>query len=508
MPRKSLNVPLNRVEGDLEVKVEVDGGIVKDAWCSGTMFRGFENMLKGRGALDGLVMTPRICGICTTTHQTAAAKALDMAAGANVPDDAVRIRDIALMAEHIQSDVRHAFLMYMVDFVNPAYKGLPFYDEAVRRYAPLAGTTAAEVVAETKRVPEIIALLGGQWPHSSFMVPGGVVSLPNTNDLLQCRHILSNYRSWYERRILGCSVERWREVKSAADLVNWLDESPSHMDGELGFFIRLTRKAGLHKLGRGHGNFLSYGSLDMPKETAVKAAGGRFVPAGFSVGTDVAAFDQGKVAEHVAHSWYTDYDGGKHPSEGVTNPYATGGEGSKYSWAKAPRYDGMPAETGPLAEMVVAKDPLITDLVGKEGPNALLRELARLVRPATLMPAMDTWLGEVAKGGGECYDPPGSIEEGVGYGLIEAARGALGHWLKIKNGKIEHYQVITPTAWHASPRDSGGVRGPMEEALIGTTVKDPDNPVELGHVVRSFDACLVCTVHAVDARGRRLPGVS
>lgn len=498
MPSTKISVPLNRVEGDLEINVELSGGVVKDAWCSGTMFRGIENILKGRGAMDGLVITPRICGICGTTHLAAAAAALDMICGSDVPDNARRVRNIALMTEHVQSDMRHGFLMFAVDFANPAYKGHSLYEEAVRRYAPLKGRTSLETMAETRRILGIVAILGGQWPHSSFMVPGGVASLPGAGDALQCKNILMNFRKWYERRVLGCSIERWREVRTVSGLDAWLDESESHRDGEIGFYIRFSREAGLDKTGGGHGNFLSYGSLDMPRETSVRAGGGyRMLPAGFAVGTDVREFDQEKVAEHVAHSWFRDYEGGRHPFSGATMPYASGNEAGKYSWAKAPRYDGQPAETGPLAEMVIAKDPLFTGLVAG-GPNVFVRELARLVRPATLMPAMEVWLGEVAANGGSFYNPPGVMPDGEGFGLIEAARGALGHWVKIKDSKIEHYQVVTPTAWHASPRDSGGVRGPFEEALIGVEVKDADNPVELGHVIRSHDACLVCTVHAID----------
>jgi Ni,Fe-hydrogenase I large subunit len=150
--------------------------------------------------------------------------------------------------------------------------------------------------------------------------------------------------------------------------------------------------------------------------------------------------------------------------------------------------------------MVIAGHPLITDLVTKDGPGALVRELARLVRPAELIPVMETWLSEI-KEGAVFYRSPGEIADGEGVGLTHASRGALGHWVKIRNRKIEHYQIITPTAWNGSPRDSGGMRGPWEQALIGTSVKDAANPVELGHVIRSYDACLVCTVHAV-SRGK------
>lgn len=502
--RKMLDIPVNRVEGDLELRLEVADGVVVDAWSTGTMFRGFERLLVGRGALDGLVVTPRICGICSTTHLMAAAKALDDVAGAVVPDNGIRLRNLALMVEHVQSDVRHGVLMFLADFANPAHAGHALYDEAVRRYAPLAGESVVEAVRETKRIIEMIAMIGGQWPHSSFMVPGGLAYGPQVTEMLQCRHVLDSYRAWYERRILGCSVERWQAVDSLAALDAWLDESAAHRDSEVGFMLRFGRAIGIDRLGAGHGTFLSAGSLDLPAETAAAGRDGMLIPSGFARGTAVEAFDPSVISEHVAASWYAGDGGGLHPSEGETEPYASGEEGRRYSWVKAARYRGGPAETGPLAERVVAGDPLFTDLMTRQGPNALARELARLTRPATLLPTMGIWLGEViASGVRDVYANPGPIADGEGSGMIQAARGALGHWIAIRNGRIERYQIITPTGWNGSPRDSGGVRGPWEEALIGTPVADADNPVEVGHVIRSFDPCLVCSVHTV-RKGRTI----
>jgi hydrogenase large subunit len=506
MATKTIQVPLNRVEGDLEIKVALKDGQVADAWSSGLMFRGFERIMIGRAPLDGLVITPRICGICTTAHLTTASRALDMIAGAMVPPDAVRMRNLALMTEVIQSDLRHTFLMYAVDFANPAYRGAPWFEEAVRRFQPFKGETALEVIRETKKILGIVAIIGGQWPHSSYMVPGGIASVPSGGDLLQCRLLLRHYRLFYERRILGCSIERWAEVQSAADLDAWLEESPEHRRSDLGFFIHMAREAGLDQLGKSHGNFLSYGAYDLPEDTMTPSPDGgpMLQPAGFAQGTQVIPFDQSQIAEHVAHSWFEDYPGGRHPFDGLTRPYASGQEGRKYSWAKAPRYDHQPAETGPLAQMVVAQAPLFVDLVTTAGPSAFVRQLARLVRPAYLFQPMDKWLEETTAEG-HFYESPGEIVEGEGYGVSDVTRGALGHWVRIQEGRIQHYQIITPTGWNASPRDTAGVRGPIEEALVGTPVPDPDNPVALGHVVRSFDACLVCTVHARSADGRE-PG--
>ena len=187
------------MEGDLELHLEMDDQVVSEVRSVGTMYRGFENLLKGRAPLDGLVITPRVCGICSTSHLKAATKALDMIFKVHVPDDAIRVRNITLMAEQLQNDLRHTFLLFMPDFARSAYQGSSFFEEAVARYLPLKGETAVRTIRETKKIVEIIAILGGQWPHSSFMVPGGVVSVPGQNDINQCRSLLSSFRRWYEK---------------------------------------------------------------------------------------------------------------------------------------------------------------------------------------------------------------------------------------------------------------------------------------------------------------------
>lgn len=501
MGRIVRNLPFNRVEGDLEVSIEVDNGVIVDAWSAGTLYRGFENMMKGRGALDGLVMTPRICGICSTTHLYAAVRALDAIAGVMPPDNAVRVRNIALMLEHIQSDVRQSVLMFMADFANAAHAGQPLHEEAVRRYAPAAGSSAIDVIRETKRLLEAVAIVGGQWPHSSFMVPGGIAFAPSQANLLQCRQIVGAYRTWYEQRILGCTLERWRAVDGAATLDAWLDESAMHRDGEVGFLLRFGRAIGLDAIGAGPGNFLSYGSFDLPQETAVAGRGGQLVGAGFARCIEVTPFDAGRIAEDVTHAWYRDC-GSLHPAAGETEPYASGQAGRAYSWIKAPRYDGKVIETGPLAEAVIGSRSLFVDLVRAGKSSALARQLARLTRPATLLPAIETWLQELLEApAAPVLAGDGHVPDGEGAGLIEAARGALGHWVSVKHGRIARYQIITPTAWNGSPRDGGGRRGAWEEAMIGTQVTDPENPIEAGYVVRSFDPCLVCAVHTVHRRG-------
>lgn len=493
--RRTIEVPLNRVEGDLEVSAEIEGGVVVDARARATMYRGFERMLVGRGALDGLVLTPRVCGICSQSHLAAAAAALERISGVRPPDGAIRLRNVLLMLEHAQSDVRHTFLSFTADFANPAYARLPLHADAVARWEPFRGETVLEVVRETKRLLEGYALLAGQWPHSSSVVPGGVVWAPGTAEYLQTRLLVTRVRQWYERRVLGCTLARWERVDSAAALEEWLAESPAHRESDLGALIAFARSAGLEATGRGTGACLSYGTLEQPD-------GDRLWSPGFLDAAGPQPLRETAISEHTAHSYYADETPERHPADGRTRPYATGREGERYSWAKAPRYDGRAPEVGPLADALVSGDPLVADLARRRGTSTLVRQLARAVRPARLLPALERCLGK-ADPGASVYTPPGEIVDGEGAGLVGAARGGLGHWVRIREGRIDAYQIVTPTTWNASPRDSAGRRGPMEEALVGTPVADPENPVELGHVVRSFDACLVCTVHAVK-RGRRL----
>ena len=497
MPEKvMLQVPLNRVEGDLEINVQVQDGVVSDAWSSGIMYRGFENLLKGRGAMDGLVITPRICGICGTAHLIAATRALEMIQGVTPPPAACRLRNVALMVEKMQSDMRHGALMFAPDFTNPAYRDQPLFDTPVGRYTPLKGPRVPQPIRPPKELQEMTAIAGGQGPLSSYMIPGGLTAMPSTADLIQCSLIISRFKSWYERQVLGCSIAQWMALKSKSDLELWLRENTAHRDSEIGFHMRFSREIGLDTIGRGHGYYISYtpdahrlGEARSPQEK----------PPGFAHGTKISGFDQQHIEEYVDYSWYQDYSGGRHPFDGETNPYATGDESKKYSWCKAPRYAGRPAETGPLAEMVISGDPLVADLLDHDGPSVHLRQLARLIRPAHLIPMIESLLAETT-----CddtfYEPCGKIVNGQGYGLVEATRGALGHWVEIEEGKIKHYQVITPTAWNASPRDDKDVRGPWEEALIGTPVADDTNPVALGHVVRSYDACLYCSIHVLALR--------
>jgi Ni,Fe-hydrogenase I large subunit len=513
MAKTTKIIPLNRVEGDLEIQLEVEDGVVCDARSIGTMYRGIENLMVGRGPMDSLVITPRICGICTTAQLNAAAKALDMAYGVQVPDNAQRLRNVTLLVEQLQNDIRHAVFLFMPDLTRPRYADQPLYAEAVRRYQVLKGETTRQAVEETQKLIEIIAILGGQWPHSSFMVPGGVVSVPSVSDIVHCRHILRNFRKWYERRILGCTLDLWNQIDSWQALQYWLVQAPSHHDGDTGFFIRYALDLKLESLGRGHDTFISYGSPDGPPpiQTEGGAASYRAAQATFLSLEGLEPVDPARITEDITSSFFKDDIASRHPYEGCTVPdeaafqiRATNSEpratNPRYTWTKAPRYNGRPAESGPLSDMLAAGRPLFVERVRAWGSNVLLRQLARLARPALILPAIDQWLADMTVCKSPFFQDYAKRITSRGYGLVSAPRGALGHWLTIKDGVVANYQVITPTAWNAGPRDAQGVRGPWEEAMVGTAVQDIRQPLEVEHIVRSFDPCLVCAVHVLKTR--------
>lgn len=406
------------------------------------------------------------------------------------------------MTEMLQNDFRHAFLLFMPDFTDPAYREEPLYADMVKRYTPLKGTSVRQSIDETRKILEIIAILGGQWPHSSFMVPGGVVSMPSNNELNRCLYLLNNFKHWYERQVLGCGLERWNDVQTKADLLSWLKESESHLKSDLGYYIRFATRVGLHRIGRGHGNFISFGmpGVGPTLEEQTMERPNSITAGGFYTDSRLYPLDQEKITEDISHSWFAGSGTSQHPYQGLSLPYATGSEDLRYSWAKAPRYEGLPAETGPLSEMIISSNPLINDFFSLDGPSAFLRELARLVRAAVAIPIVEHCIEMAMSKQGKFYKDHGEIENALGHGLVEAPRGALGHWVNIKDNKISSYQIITPTAWNASPRDANDVKGPCEEALIGTILKNPENPLEIHHIVRSFDPCLVCTVHTIDLR--------
>lgn len=510
--------PVGRVEGDLDVRVDIEDGVVVNAWTQAELFRGFEVILRGKDPQAGLVVTPRACGICGASHLTCASWALDTAWGTEVPRNAILARNIGQLSESLQSLPRHHYALFMIDMVNKNYKDSKYFEEAVRRYSPFTGVNYEIGVTLSARPVEIYALFGGQWPHSSYMVPGGVMCAPTLTDVTRSWGILEHFRkNWIEPVWLGCSMERYEEIKTYEDFLNWLDEKPEHANSDLGMFWKMSMDVGLDKFGVGCGRYVTWGYLPNEDKYQKPTIAGRnaamWMPSGtYDAANDVhKLMEQGFCREDMAHAWYEE-SGPTHPFDRVTKPISKNPPdfNGKYSWATAVSHQDLGRlEAGPLARQLVYggnhteswqhHDGLVLDMYKKMGgASVLLRHFARMHEFKAIYRHIEHCLREF-KLNDPWYIKPRE-KDGQGWGATEAIRGALCHWIDVKDGKIKNYQIIAPTTWNVGPRNSANARGPIEEALVGTPIKDPSDPVEVGHVARSYDSCLVCTVHAHDAK--------
>ncbi len=523
MATKALNIsPVGRVEGDLDVRVEMEDGQVVKAYTMASMFRGFEQIMKGKDPQSGLIVTPRICGICGGSHLYCASSALDTAWGTTLTPNALLLRAIGQASETIQSIPRWFYAIYATDMANKKFASKPLFDEVARRFAAFVGTSFEPGLAISAKPVEIYALFGGQWPHSSYMVPGGVMCAPTLKDITRATAILNEYRAnWLESQWLGCEVDKYLEIQTWDELMAWVEENESQRESDLGLLIRAGLEFGLDTFGQGLGRYLAYGTYLHKDKYNKPTIEGRndalIVSSGFYDG-NYHEFNHLNIKEHVAHSWYTEQQPAHPWDEPIPTPVKsqtleeTNFEG-KYSWAKAPRYDGTNAEAGPLARVVMSGNPanqahqirhnLFKNIVEEKGPSVLVRVLARMHEAASYYKLCKEWLSQIDLNG-EFYIKP-EEKDGKGFGATEAARGALAHWIEIKDGVIENYQVIAPTTINVGPQDTENNPGAIEAALVGTPVEDEHDPVEVGIVARSFDSCLVCTVHAHDAKtGKKL----
>ena len=553
--------PVTRIEGHLRIEAQVEDGFVRDAWSSSTMFRGIEIILKGRDPRDAWAFAQRICGVCTTVHAITSIRAVENAIGATPPPNAELVRNLVMSAQLVQDHVIHFYHLHALDWVDIVSalsadpeatsrlaesisewpKTSPRYFAGVKkrlqtladsgRLGPFAnaywGHPAYKLPPEANLMAvahylealdwqrdfiKIHAILGGKNPHpQSFLVGGMAVPVdPNEQSSINMTTI---------EQLRGL-IRQARTLVSQVYIPDVLAVAPSYLDW-----------AGY---GATAGNYLVYGEYP---ETA-DPSGPKVLPGGVIRGGDlgrIEAVDLSKINEYVTHSWY-DYGGGDqaglHPSKGETSPNYTGPappyqhldvEG-KYSWLKAPRYDGLPMEVGPLARTLVAYgsgQPKVTALVdhvlGALGVGAaalqstLGRIAARAIETQVIVDKMEDWVDELAAnmGAGDLricdndkWDPSTWPEECSGAGFHEAPRGALGHWVHIRRGVIENYQCVVPSTWNAGPRGPGQEPGPYEQAIVGTPVADPEQPLEILRTVHSFDPCMACGVHVLDSRGK------
>ena len=474
--------PLNRVEGDLDVRLEVRDGQVAEAWVNSPLFRGFEQILHGKDPLDALVIAPRICGICSVSQSVAAARALADAAGVAMPPNGQLATNLILACENLADHITHFYLFFMPDFARDIYAAEPWYADAADRFRAATGSAARSAIAARAQLLHLMGMLAGKWPHSLTLQPAGSARPVQAQERLRLLAILTAFRRFLEQQTFGDRLEAVVSLDSAAALAHWA----THDAGagcDFPFFLRIADVLGLARLGRSTDRFMSYGAFAVDGEPL-------FPPGLWSGG--LQALDPSVIAEDASHSWMRGAHP-LHPSRGST--VAEPDKPGAYSWCKAPRLAGAPVEVGALARQLIAEHPLIAGLVAEVGGNVVTRVVARLLESARLVIAMEHWVRALRPGEPFCgrYRTPA---DAVGVGLAEAARGSLGHWLQIRHGRILNYQIIAPTTWNFSPRDAEGTPGPLEQALIGAPVRQGEQtPVAAQHIIRSFDPCMVCTVH-------------
>jgi hydrogenase large subunit len=463
--------PFNRVEGDLEVALTVEDGHVRRAEVNAPLYRGFEQMLLGRDPRDALVITPRICGICSISQSAAAAQALAGAMGLEPTPQGAAMAALIHAAENVADHLTHFHLFFMPDFARPDYATRPWHRRAVERFTAMEGGAQRRAVQARAELLHVMGLLAGKWPHTLAIQPGGVTRAPGLREKARLGATLRAFRRYLEEVLFGGSLEEFAALDTPDALMRW-------GRGDVGLFLEIAADLDLLALGRGSGRYLSFG--------AYRQAEGPVFAAGVWDGA-AGQLDPAAITEDLSHAWMT--GGAQHPFEGVTVPDESM-SAPAYSWCKAPRLQGRGYEVGALARQVVDGHPLALALAGG---GVLARVAGRLLELARSQPVMEGLVAGIVPG--EAFMVQGHLpRSGRGAGLVEAARGALGHWLRIEGGKIAGYQIIAPTTWNFSPRDSAGVPGPLEAALEGVAVEGP-GALSVQHVVRSFDPCMVCTVH-------------
>lgn len=463
--------PVTRIEGHLSIEVTVDAVNGKqqivDAKSNGTVFRGFEAILKGRDPLDAPQITQRICGVCPVSHAMASSLNLEKAFGVTAPANGRILRNLVLGANFVQSHVLHFYHLAALDYINT--QGAVDIAPWLPRYVTpdmVAGTPAVALVdhyvaalAIRRKAHQMGAIFGGRLPCPSVFVPGGATERPTAQKITGFRALLTEMRTFINNVMIP-------DVQTVA-----------------GAF---PQYAGI---GRGCGNLLAYGVFDLDAAGTTKLLG-----RGRLTNGQLQSVDPTQITEYVRYSKYTAASGNLNPAVGVTEPDVA--KAGAYSWIKSPRYLGAVHEVGPLARMYVNGDY-------RNGISVLDRLAARVLEAKKVADAMDGWLNQLAVGG-PVYQYAATPVSALGLGLTEAPRGALGHWSTIANGRIDRYQIITPTNWNASPMDDFQQHGPIEQALIGTPIADLKQPIEVLRVIHSFDPCLSCAVHMVRPNSRRI----
>ena len=554
--------PISRIEGHLRIDVEVDNGAVSNAWASCTMWRGIENILLGRDPREAWLFTQRFCGVCTTVHAMASVRSVEDALKMEVPLNAQYIRNLILIAHGLHDHIVHFYHLSALDFVDVMQipKADPRKTAALaEKLSPWTRNSANEFKAAQQKVNAVAAsgqlgiFANGYWGHPAMKLP------PEVN-LLAFSHYVQALE--YQRKanqivgMLGSKTPHVQtlQVGGVSNAINLDNQATLNMDklaaikllfDEVIPFVQqvyLTDACAVaalyndwFKIGRGVTNYLAVPDLPLDtKGTQYDLPGGYIMDGNVSgVHAFKTAADQdfrSGVAEDVAHAYYK--GGTLHPWKGETVPDFTDfhPEG-KYTWVKAPRFQGRPMQVGPLAQVLVGyaqghaltrkwTDYALDQISAVAGKKITVNDLhstmgryaARAIRTAMLGElAQKHWqllVENIGKGDVTTFNPPSFTSGTVtGVGTHEAPRGTLSHWVVVDNGKIANYQAVVPTTWNASPRDAAGTPGPYEASLLHTPIADPEKPLEVLRTVHSYDPCMACACHTFDPSGNNIAKV-
>ncbi len=531
--------PITRIEGHLRIEVELENGKVKEAWSSGTLWRGFEVFLKKRDPRDAWLITQRVCGVCTEVHALASVKCVENAFGIQIPDNARIIRNLIHAAQYIHDHPVHFYHLHALDWVDivSALSADPTKTSAlansVNPNAPKSGPGDFKNVKDKLKKFVDRGQLGpftnGYWGHSAYKLPpeANLMAVSHYLDALALQARIARMHALFGGKnphiqtytVGGVTCVNDINADRISEFLGILQEARDFIDNV--YIPDILAVAPFYldwaSIGGGVKNYLSYGMFPMK---GGKEPDNLWFPRGIIKDRDLSKVhlvDEEKITEDVTHAWYKGNEALK-PSEGETDPWYTGLEtqnNGKYSWLKTPRYDDMPMEVGPLARMLVnyasgheSTVKNVNWLLGKlgVGPEILFstlgRTAARAVETKIIADEVGKWVNElvvnIKKGDLETFTEFETPMNARGFGMTEAPRGALGHWIEVSGKVIKNYQLVVPTTWNGSPRDSKGQRSPFEESLIGTPVADPKNPLEILRTIHSFDPCLACAVHVID----------
>ncbi len=557
MSKRVVVDPITRIEGHLRIEADVKDGKINKAYSSGTMVRGIEIILKGRDPREAWAFTQRICGVCTTVHAFASIRAVEDALDISVPKNASLIRKLMIGTIFAHDHVVHFYHLHALDWVNPvsALKADPNKTaELAKKVSPYSKATPKYFKDVQDKIKQQVerGQLGifnkGYWNHPDYKLPpeANLMAVAHYLDALVWQtkvvqiHTIFGGKNPHPNFAVGgvpspinldsdtaINSDRLTRVKTIIEeAIDFVDNVYLPDLATIGSFYK-----DWFRKGEGLGNFVALGEPEFDSHKDNKW----FIPPTFIHNRDINSYediDYNQIKEYVTHSWY-DYSVGDdkplHPFNGETKLHYTGPEppydyldvNGKYSWLKSPRYKDMPAEVGPLSRTLAlyARDLYGTrEIVDKYLKDLGLpfeamfstmgRTLARGIETHLYVHKMKEWYNQlidnIKKGdtktfNDEKWEPSTWPKNDVkGFGLMEAPRGALSHWVHIENHKIKNYQAVVPTTWNASPRDAKGQPSAYEASLVGHDLWNPKEPLEILRTIHSFDPCLACAVHLYD----------